>query len=430
MRLQLAHTGRLADLSTDEKAAILERGEAIPQEVRKRVEQMATRIRERGDAALETYTQRFDDVRLDDIVVPQREQEDALKQAPPAFIDAFQTAVEQIRGYHEAQQDEHATVFEARGVQASERVVPLDRVGVYVPGGTAAYPSTVAMTVVPAQAAGVGEITVSSPPGPDGTPHELVLAACQLLEVDRVIALGGAQAILALAHGSQTLPPHDTVVGPGNIYVQAAKQLVAGRVRIDAPAGPSEIAVLADGTANPHAIARELVAQAEHDPRAIAVGLLEGEALVKEVHQALEDTLDGLARRDVVEQALASSGALLTVEDTEQACTFIDEMAPEHCALLHEEAQTIAEELQGPACIVAGLRPRVALTDYVAGPSHVLPTGGHARAHSGINLSTFTRRVHVATLNEVDTELVDAAIQLARMEGLDAHAKALEEDGS
>lgn len=427
MTVDVAYTGPLAELSEEHRARLVDRAQAVPEEVCQKVERMAPRIRERGDDALRAYTERFDDVELEELTVPEAQLDAALQQAPAAFLDAFDTAVQQVQAYHEHLAARDPVRFQSRGVQAHERAVPLERAGVYVPGGTAAYPSTVAMTVVPARAAGVEEITVATPPASDGTPSPLVLAACRHLGIDRVLAIGGAQAILGLAYGTQTVPEHDAVVGPGNVYVQAAKRHVAGSVRIDAPAGPSEVAVLADAEADPGTAARELVAQAEHDPRALAVALCEGEEVAKRVHAALDEAIAGLPRADVVEEALASRGAVLSVDEVERAVAFLDDMAPEHCVLLHRDGERLSEQLAGPACIVAGLQARVPLTDYVAGPSHVLPTGGHARAHSGINVDTFTKRVHVSQLGNVDEALVDAAVELARLEGFEAHANALEE---
>jgi histidinol dehydrogenase len=427
MTVDLATTGDLAGLADDERQRIVDRSQAVPDDVREQVAQMATRVRQRGEDALRAYTERFDDVVLDELRVPDEVRAEALDEAPTRFVDAFETAVDQIRAYHETQAEAAEPTFEHGGVRARERVVPLERVGAYVPGGTAAYPSTVAMTVVPAQVAGVDEVTLASPPGPDGRPHELVLAAAELLDVDRVLALGGAQAVLGLALGTESLPAQDAVVGPGNVYVQAAKQHVAGRVRIDAPAGPSEVAVLYQEGADADVAARELAAQAEHDPRAVAVALCTSPSAREKLHEALAAALDGLPRRDVAEQALGARGALLTVEGVDEAVELLDAMAPEHCALVHEDGEAIAERLTGPACIVAGEWPRVPFTDYAAGPSHVLPTGGHARAHGGISTGTFTKRVHLSHLDDVDEPLREAAIELARLEGFEAHARALED---
>lgn len=427
MTAEIAHTGHLAELSAEERETLVDRAEAVPDDVRETVQAMAERIQAEGDQALVDYTERFDDVRLEDLVVPEDVLDRALEEAPEAFVEAFQAAVDQIQAYHESQLEAAGPDFERSGVRAYERVVALDEVGIYVPGGTAAYPSTVAMTVVPARAAGVDEITVATPPGPDGRGHPLVLAACRLLDVDRVVPVGGAQAVLGLALGTDTVPPQDAVVGPGNVYVQAAKEHVAGSVRIDAPAGPSEVAVLCDDEADPAAVARELAAQAEHDTRAVAIALCEGEGAAKRVTQALDEAIEGQPRADVIEEALATRGAVLTVEDVQQGRAFLDELAPEHCTLMHREADRLADELEGPACIVAGDNPHVPFTDYVAGPSHVLPTGGAARAHSGISAATFTKRVHVSHIDDVDADLTQAALELARLEGFEAHANAMEE---
>lgn len=426
MTIELRFRGPLSELTPEDRRQLVDRAGTIDDALREQVATMAARIEEDGDDALRAYTERFDEVSLAELTVPRERRRRALAEAPDGFEDAFRTAADQVRAYHEALSVRRSARFHERGVDAHERIVPLERAAAYVPGGQAAYPSTVAMTVVPAQVAGVDEVTVATPPGPDGQGHPLVLAACHLLDVDRVVPVGGAQAVLALGLGTESVPAHPAVVGPGNAYVQAAKEHVAGRVRIDAPAGPSEVAVLADGTATPERVAWELAAQAEHDADALAVALCEDETLAEAVAEALAGLVDELPRGKTIREALAARGGVLTVEDAGQAAAFLDELAPEHLALLHREAGRLAEELTGAACIVHGDRASVPLTDYAAGPSHVLPTGGHARAHAGIGLETFTKRVHVAGIEDPDPELIAAASRLARLEGLDAHAEALE----
>jgi len=425
---ELSLAGRLDEIDADEVTELFDRSGEVPDEALEQVERMAQRIRARGDDALREYTRRFDDVDLDDLVVPDEALERAHEAADDAFLDAIDTAATQIRAYH-ASLDDPAKPFEAKGVCAREKTVPLSRAGLYVPGGRAAYPSTVLMTAIPAQVAGVDEITLASPPGPEGHPHELVLAAAHHLDVDRVVALGGAQAVLALACGTEQVPQHPVVAGPGNVYVQAAKEHVAGRVRIDAPAGPSEVAVLVGPNANLDVAASELIAQAEHDPHALAVGLAIGDR-VDEFREAITRQLNELPRRDIVEQALAERGALLAVDTVDECLNALDRLAPEHCVVLHEEGPRLAERLTQPACIVTGDRARVPLTDYAAGPSHVLPTGGHARAHGGITVATFTKNVHLAQIDDPAPELVEAATHLARLEGFEGHARSIEEDPS
>lgn len=429
MTLEIRWTGRLDALDeADREDLIARQGGGVPEEVRERVARIAEVLEEDGDEALVAFTERFDDVELDRLTVPREAWRNALDEAPRGFEAAFTTAADQVRAYHEALAARRRSPFQLRGVAAHERAEPVPRAGAYVPGGEAAYPSTVAMTAVPAQVAGVDEVTVASPPGPDGRPNPLVLAACHLLDVDRVVPLGGAQAVLALAHGTETLPGHPVVVGPGNAYVQAAKERVAGSVRIDAPAGPSEVAALADDVRHARATARELAAQAEHAADTQPVAVCEGADVAEAVVDALDELVPTLDRADTVREALAQNGAVLEAEDTDEAATFLDELAPEHCVLFHEEADRLAATLTGPACIVTGPQARVPLADYGAGPSHVLPTGGHARSYSGVDLETFSKNVHVVEAVDPDPELVDAAATLARLEGLTAHARALEEE--
>ncbi len=428
--LDIRFEGRIEDLSPDKRDAIISRSSVVTDEVRQAADEILDQVATGGDKALVDLTERFDDVQLDQLRVPAGALKQAHDQADDEILSAFRTAVDQLAAYHRTMAQAPEPTFSRRGVTAHEHRVPLGRVGVYVPGGRAAYPSTVAMTVVPAQAAGVDEIVVATPPGPDGLPHPLVLAACHELGVEHVVPVGGAQAIAALALGTESVPACDAVVGPGNAYVQAAKELVAGRVRIDAPAGPSEIAVLVHGSANLHVAAAELIAQAEHDPATVPVAVCMNEGTALRLLDAIERRLEDLPRAEVVTQALAARGAILVAGDVETAVTFLDDLAPEHCLLLHPDATHLAEVLSGPACIVLGKDARVPLTDYVAGPSHVLPTGGHARAYSGVSVDTFTKRVHVAALSDVDDELAEAAARLARVEGLEGHARAIEEDRS
>lgn len=426
--LDIRFEGRIEDLAPATRQAILARSSVVTDEVRQAAAGILDQVRAGGDKALVDLTQRFDEVQLDGLRVPAGALKQAHDQADEEILAAFRTAVDQLSAYHRTMAQAPEVTFSRRGVTAYEHRVPLGRVGIYVPGGRAAYPSTVAMTVVPAQAAGVDEIVVATPPGPDGLPHPLVLAACHELGVEHVVPVGGAQAIAALAEGTKSVPACDVVAGPGNAYVQAAKELVAGQVRIDAPAGPSEIAVLVHGSANVHVAAAELIAQAEHDPATVPVAVCMDEGTALRLLDAVEQRLEDLPKAGIVTEALAGQGAVLVAGDIETAVRFLDDLAPEHCLLLHPDATHLAETLTGPACIVLGKDARVPLTDYVAGPSHVLPTGGHARAYSGVSVDTFTKRVHVAALADVDDELAEAAARLARVEGLEGHARAIEED--
>lgn len=428
MTVTLYATGPLAQLTSEEREHLLQRSNTVPQRIHDAVEEIKTSIQTDGDAALKRFTQRFDDAHLDELTVPTNTLDEALEQAPPRFQDAFETCANQIQAYHETFTQRENARFHHNGIQAHERTVPVERAGIYVPGGTAPYPSTVAMTVIPAKTAGVKDITVATPPQPNGTPPPLTLAACRILNVDRVVPLGGAQAIFALALGTETIPQHPVIVGPGNAYVQAAKQQIAGQVRIDAPAGPSEIAILLGPQANPRRGALEMAAQAEHAPNTQPLLLAPNEELAQRVHEALETLLHDLERNDTIHEALATNGAILTYDDLHEAETFLNELAPEHCILLHEDAENLANTLQGPACIAHGPHASIPLTDYGAGPSHVLPTGRAARAYSGINLDTFTKKAHIVHAQDPPKTLTNAAATLARYEGLTAHARTIEEN--
>lgn len=415
--------GALAPRALDE---LLSRATTVPDEVRRAARDVLDEVAAKGDAALEALTLRFDEVRLEALRVPAEVIEAAHAGTDPETLGDLRVAIDQVRRYHESTVPEGARPFNAAGVHAYERRVPLGTVGVYVPGGRAAYPSTVLMTVVPAQVAGVGKIVVASPPGEDGWPHPLVLAACHELGVEHVVPVGGAQAIAALALGTESVPACQAVVGPGNAYVQAAKELVAGRVRIDAPAGPSEIAVLLGPGANIRVAALEMAAQTEHDPATLAVAVCLQEGQDEALVAALDEVLGDLPRAAIVREALAARGAVLTAGSLVEALGFLDVLAPEHLILLHPEGDELADGLTGPACIVAGGQARVALTDYIAGPSHVLPTGGTAAARSGLGIDTFTKTIHVVVIDGVDRGLVEAGARLARLEGLEAHARSIE----
>jgi len=312
------------------------------------------------------------------------------------------------------------------GVLVSRRPDPIERVGVYVPGGKAAYPSSVLMAVIPARIAGVRQVIVASPPGPDGRPHQLVLAACALTGVDRVFSLGGAGGIAAMAYGTETVPRVDKIVGPGNAYVMEAKLQVADRVAIDAPAGPSEILILADQSAPIDLLAIELLAQAEHDPRAAVVAVLVGDpARAEELAAAVERHAADSPRRALISAALGAAGGILTADSIDQAIRFANEYAAEHLLLALDDSERVVPELRNAGSVFVGLESSVVFGDYLTGGNHVLPTGGLARAYSGLSTTDFVRWTTYQTVSRDAAQRLaaDAAI-LARAEGLFGHAAA------
>jgi histidinol dehydrogenase len=341
-------------------------------------------VRERGGAAVREATEKYDGVVLDALRVPQAALAGALDDLDPDVRTALTEAARRARLVHEAQRRNDVTVEVAPGAHVTERYVPVDRVGLYVPGGRVAYPSSVVMNVVPAQVAGVGSLAVASPPQPDGLPHRAILAACALLGVDEVYAVGGAQAIAMFAYGAPDdgVAPVDIVTGPGNVYVAAAKRLVRGVVGIDAEAGPTEIAILADQTANAAYVAADLVAQAEHDPLAACLLVTTSEPLADAVDTLLPDPL-------------VDAAATVLVDTVDDGLAVVDAWAAEHLEVVTRDAAAVARRVRNAGAVFVGPYAPVSLGDYLAGSNHVLPTAGTARHTGGLSVDSFVRGVHV-----------------------------------
>jgi len=386
-------------------------------------------VRRRGDAAVLEYTNRFDRMSapaIDALGIPASELAAALSGLPVEQRDALVAAAERVRRFHERQKAESWEYREADGTVLGQRVTPLDRVGLYVPGGKAAYPSSVLMNAVPAKVAGVGEIVMVCPT-PDGVRNPLVLAAAALAGVDRVIAIGGAQAVAALAYGTSFVPRVDKIVGPGNAYVAAAKRQVFGQVGIDMIAGPSEILVICDGGTDPDWIAMDLFSQAEHDELAQAILLSPDATFLDRVEASIARLLPQMPRRDVIGASLAGRGALVQVRDLDEACAIADRIAPEHLELSVEDPERWAAKLRHAGAIFLGRYSSEALGDYCAGPNHVLPTSGTARFSSPLGVYDFQKRTSVIHASrEGARTLGRVASTLAHGEGLPAHAKSAE----
>ena len=385
-------------------------------------------VRARGADAVRELTARFDGVDLETTRVPQQALADALAATQPALRAALEEAASRARRVHEAQRRTDAVVEVAPGGTVTERWVPVRRVGLYVPGGLLAYPSSVVMNVVPAQVAGVGSLAVASPPQRDngGLPHPAVLAACALLGVDEVHAVGGAQAVAMFAYGTADCAPVDLVTGPGNIYVASAKRLLKGVVGIDSEAGPTEIAVLADDTADPVHLAADLVAQAEHDPNAACLLVTPDPDLLDAVDRALDKAVPATRHRERVETALGGQSAYVLVDDLEQGLTVVDEWAAEHLEVVTRDASSWAARVRNAGAVFVGPWSPVSLGDYLAGSNHVLPTAGTARHSGGLSVQSFLRSQHAveydrAALAEV-AHHVDA---LGAAEDLAAHVDAV-----
>ncbi len=392
------------------------------------VAKVIKKVVEYGDAALLEYTSRFDRVQPKSIVVPVADLESAWEEASPAWQTAFQNASNNIRRFHTRQCRESWYVDDGDGVRLGQRILPIDTAGLYVPGGTAAYPSSVLMTAIPAQVAGVGSLHLASPPDPStGLPRQEVLAAACMLGIEHVYAVGGAQAIAAFAFGTESVPRVDKIVGPGSAYVTAAKKLVYGHVDIDSLAGPSELVVLADATARPDWIACDLLAQAEHDRLASAILVTPDEVIAKAVCQALEEALQMIPRSEIACSALKEHGVAVIASSMEEAICMVNTIAPEHLELMVADAWDVLEKIRHVGAVFVGPWSPEAVGDYYAGPNHVLPTGGAARFSSALGVDDFIRQQSVIGYSEQRLGNVAHEIALmAHSEGLDAHARSIE----
>jgi histidinol dehydrogenase len=417
--------GRLADLDGGTLARLLDRSPTDDPQLAASVAAILSDVRERGDLALLEMAERFDRVRLDALEIPRESWAAAAAGLDPAVRAALERAAANIRRFHEAQTPAEVSLEIEPGVRITRAWTPLARVGVYAPGGRAAYPSSVLMGVVPAKAAGVADVVVCSPPGPDGTPPTEVLAACAIAGADRLFALGGAGAVAALAFGTESVPQVDAIVGPGNRWVNEAKRQVAGELVIDSPAGPSEVLVLADASSDPRLAALEMMAQAEHDPDAACVLVTTSTALAQAAEAALAAELATAPRADICAQALAAAGAVLIADDIDSATDFVNRYAPEHLSVMTADAGAYARRVTTAGTTFVGAAASVAFGDYMTGANHVLPTAGRARSFSGLSTLNFLRSY---TIQEIDTlgaaAMADDVVALATAEGLPAHAAA------
>ncbi|MGP3791156.1 histidinol dehydrogenase [Pseudomonas sp. B392_1p] len=397
--------------------------------VNQRVLEIIKTVRERGDAALVEYTQRFDGLQvasMADLILPRERLEEALTRITPEQRQALETAADRVRSYHERQKQDSWTYTEADGTVLGQKVTPLDRAGLYVPGGKASYPSSVLMNAIPAKVAGVPEV-VMVVPTPRGEINEMVLAAAAIAGVDRVFCIGGAQAVAALAYGTESVPPVDKIVGPGNIYVATAKRHVFGKVGIDMIAGPSEILVVCDGQTDPDWIAMDLFSQAEHDEDAQAILVSPDAEFLDRVAASIEKLLPTLEREAIARTSIQGRGALIQVADMAQAIEVANRIAPEHLELSVENPEQYLPLIRHAGAIFMGRYTAEALGDYCAGPNHVLPTSGTARFSSPLGVYDFQKRSSIIHCSAVGaSELGKVASVLARGESLTAHARSAE----
>ena len=406
--------------------AVLDRRAVFDPAVEAAVAEILGAVQARGDAALAELTARFDGVAPPALRVPQAALDAALAALDPELRATFAAAAANVRRFHEREMPASWTHDDGDGVRYGQRVRPVERAGLYVPAGTAPLPSSVIMNAVPAQVAGVGELHLCSPPGPDGRPHALILATARLLGIEHVYAVGGAQAVGALAFGTETVPRVDVIVGPGNAFVATAKKQVVGRVGIDSVAGPSEVVVLADADADPAFAAADLLAQAEHDARASAVLVTPSAALARAVQAEVERLVPTLPRADVLRESLPAYGAAIVTETMDEAVACVDELAPEHLVILAGDPEALWARIGHAGAVFLGAETPEPVGDYFAGPNHVLPTGGTARFASALGVGVFLRRQSVVRYSRARLAQTGERIaRFAEAEGLDAHALAV-----
>ena len=390
------------------------------------LEILATVERE-GDQALYNYALMFDRVNLNSLIVSEEEITEAFSKVSSSYIEIIRNAATNISEYHEKQKRQGFELRRNGGVILGQKVTPIEKAGLYVPGGTASYPSTVLMNAIPAKIAGVKEVVMTTPPGKDGKIRAEVLVAASLCGVDKIVKAGGAQAIGALAFGTESVPKVDKIVGPGNIFVALAKKAVFGRVSIDMIAGPSEILVLADVTANPAFVAADLLSQAEHDKLATAVLVTDSEALAVSVQVEIERQLAKLERSEIARTSIDNNGKIILVDSIEKAVEVSNIIAPEHLELAVNDPMALLPKIQNAGSVFMGHYTPEPMGDYYAGPNHTLPTGGSARFSSPLSVDDFVKKTQYLyyTANELEKAYRDVAT-FARSEGLTAHARAVE----
>ncbi len=381
-------------------------------------------VRENGDAALRAYTERFDKAKLDSLLVSEQEMEEAMAAVSPRFLDILRRAAANIRKFHERQVRNSFIINDEGGIVVGQKIIPVDRAGLYVPGGTAAYPSTVLMDAIPAKIAGCREVVMVTPPGADGKVNPVILAAAGIAGIDRIVKVGGAQAIAALAYGTESVPRVDKIVGPGNAFVAEAKRQVFGRVSIDMIAGPSEILIVADGTMNPRHAAADLLSQAEHDRMASAVLVTDSMALAEAVQAELEVQIPQLTRADIARESIDKNGKIIVADNLKVVIDIANELAPEHLELCVDNPFDYLDSIRHAGSIFMGKNCPEALGDYFAGPNHTLPTSGTAKFSSPLSVDDFIKKTQYTyyTRDALAAVAEDVAF-FAEQEGLTAHAR-------
>lgn len=391
------------------------------------VAEIIRQVRLNRDQALREYSLRFDHVELEELSVSEEEVKEALEAVEPEFLDILREAAANIEAYHKNQLRQSFVVSDREGVILGQKILPLERVGIYVPGGTAAYPSSVLMNAVPAKIAGVGEIIMVTPPGAGGKVNPHILAAAAIAGVTKIFKVGGAQAIAALAYGTESIPRVDKIVGPGNAYVAEAKKQVFGQVNIDMVAGPSEILVLADGNSNPAFVAADLLSQAEHDRMASAVLVTDSHSLAVSVQAEIEKQLSGLSRQDIARESIDRNGKIILVQNLKEGVEAANRIAPEHLEICTDNPFDYLGEIKNAGSVFLGRYNPEPMGDYFAGPNHTLPTSGTARFYSPLSVDDFVKKMQFSYYTrEALLKDYKKVSYFAQREGLTAHARAAE----
>jgi len=403
---------------------LLERSHIDSDSVMNIVNNIISDVKKNGDESLRQYTEKFDGVDLDDFLIKEEELKESLSKIEDDLVGSLKQAASNIRKFHQAQLPQEWSMEVDEGITAGQIVRPLERVGCYIPGGRAVYPSSILMTVIPAKVAGVDEIICCTPPGPDGKVEDIVLAAAYLAGAHKVYRVGGAQAIAAMAYGTQTIPAVDKIVGPGNVFVTAAKKMVYGQVDIDFPAGPSEVLIIADETGNPDYITLDLLAQAEHDPQAASVLVTTSPELARSVETKIKEKLPQMKREEIITESLQKNGKIILAGSLDEAVNFSNAYAPEHLMIMTRDPEEVVKDIKNAGSIFLGNLTPVAAGDYGSGTNHVLPTSFCARMYSGLSTESFLKKPTVQRLSrEGLNSLKDVVIPLAEYEGLYAHAE-------
>ncbi len=407
-------------------AQLKDRSGEVDRKVTAAVSEIIEQVKQNGDKAVEEYTQKFDGKVPDCIEISKEEIQDSLTLCDTDFISGLKRAAKNIEDFHIRQKQQSWLTTEENGVIMGQRIRGLSRVGIYVPGGTAAYPSSVLMNAVPAKIAGVKEIIMVTPPAKNGKANPDILAAAAIAGVDRVFLVGGAQAVAALAYGTQSIPKVDKIVGPGNIYVATAKRLLYGVVDIDMVAGPSEILIVADDTANPKYLAADMMSQAEHDVLASSILLTTSEQVAVNTIAEIEKQMQELSRQDIIERSLSDYGAVIVCRDMSEAVAFANELAPEHLEIAARNPMEYIGQIDNAGSVFLGEYSPEPLGDYFAGPNHVLPTSGTARFFSPLSVDSFVKKSSfIYYTQSALKDAKDDIIKLAETEGLTAHANSI-----